>query len=232
MGASPTGFSERSPALGYNPRSRFAWGRPMLQTENLAARRGETLLFSGLSLSLGPGIALVVRGPNGSGKTTLLRALAGLTHPAEGTISWRGRTVGAFDARLRSDTLFVGHAPALKDDLTARENLASLAALHGAHPSMQALHESLDAWSLSRQRELPARVLSQGQRRRIALARLELVPRLLWLLDEPATALDDAGIATLCAAIAGQVASGGIAVIATHQELALPPAATQMLHLT
>ena len=204
----------------------------MLQTQNLAARRGEALLFSDLSFSLTTGTALVIGGPNGSGKTTLLRMLAGLTHPAEGTISWRGRPIRAFDSALRAETLFIGHLPALKDELTALENLASLARLHGSEASMEALREALGVWALSRQRALPARVLSQGQRRRIGLARLHLVSRSLWLLDEPATALDDAGVAALCAAIAGHLAGGGVAVIATHQELALPPGATRMLRLT
>jgi heme exporter protein A len=122
--------------------------------------------------------------------------------------------------------------PALKDELTALENLASLAHLHGSEASAEALREALAAWSLSRQRSLPARVLSQGQRRRIGLARLLLLRRSLWLLDEPATALDDAGIATLCAAIATHLVSGGIAVLATHQELSLPAEATRFLRLT
>ncbi len=203
----------------------------MLQAQNLAARRGDALLFSDLSFSLAPGTALVIGGPNGSGKTTLLRMLAGLSHPAEGTIAWRGRPVRAFDSELRAETLFIGHVPALKDELTALENLASLAQLHGSQASLEALREALGAWSLSRQRSLPARVLSQGQRRRIGLARLLLLRRSLWLLDEPATALDDAGIVLLCEAIASHLAGGGIAVLATHQELALPPAGTRFLRL-
>jgi heme exporter protein A len=203
----------------------------MLQTQNLAARRGEALLFSDLSFSLTRGTALVIGGANGSGKTTLLRMLAGLTQPAGGTISWRGRAVRGLDSEMRAETLFIGHVPALKDDLTAQENLASLAHLHGATASIEALREALGAWALSRQRALPARVLSQGQRRRIGLARLNLVPRSLWLLDEPATALDDAGVAMLCSAIAAHIGGGGIAVIATHQDLALPPATTRFLRL-
>ena len=204
----------------------------MLQTQNLAARRGEALLFSDLTFSLTAGTVLVIGGPNGSGKTTLLRMLAGLTQPSGGTISWRGRAVRALDSEMRAETLFIGHVPALKDDLTAQENLASLTRLHGATASVEALREALGAWALSRQRALPARVLSQGQRRRIGLARLNLVPRSLWLLDEPATALDDAGVSMLCSAIATHIGGGGIAVIATHQDLALPPGATRVVRLT
>jgi heme exporter protein A len=204
----------------------------MLQTQNLAARRGDALLFSEVSFSLDPGTALLVRGPNGSGKTTLLRILAGLTQPAAGTVAWRGERIDPFDARLRSETLFIGHVPALKDELTALENLASVASLHGARASEDELREALAAWSLSRQRALPARVLSQGQRRRVGLARLQLVARPLWLLDEPATALDDAGVATLRAAVGAHLGGGGIAVIATHQELGLPSTASRSLRLT
>src|SRR5437588_1417994 len=162
----------------------------MLQTQDLAARRGDAQLFSGVSLSLGSGRALVVRGPNGSGKTTLLRILAGATHPAAGQVLWRGERVGPFHPALRAGAVFIGHVPALKDELTAEENLASLTSLHGTRAEPVALAAALAVWTLTRQRALPARVLSQGQRRRIALARLSLLTRTLWLLDEPATALD------------------------------------------
>jgi heme exporter protein A len=203
----------------------------MLQAQNLAARRGDELLFSDLSFSLAPGTALIVDGPNGSGKTTLLRILAGLTHPAEGAVAWRDAAVRTLDPRLRGETLFVGDVPALKDELTAVENLAALASLHGARPAAEQLRGALAAWNLSRQSDLPARVLSQGQRRRVGLARLRLLERALWLLDEPASALDEAGTATLCASIGKHLAGGGVAVIATHQPLVLPPGASRSLRL-
>ena len=196
----------------------------MLEAHDLAARRGDAQLFSGVSLSLGPGTALFIRGPNGSGKTTLLRILAGTTQAAAGRVLWRGKQVGPFHPALRACAVFIGHAPALKDELTAEENLASLATLHGAPAERAAVLEALNAWSLSRQRALPARVLSQGQRRRLALARL-------WLLDEPATALDDAGQVTLRDALAAHLAAGGIAVIATHQDLPIASGAQQSLLL-
>ena len=203
----------------------------MLEMQDLAAQRGDAQLFSGVSLSLGSGRALIVRGPNGSGKTTLLRILAGATQAAAGRIFWRGERVGPFHPALRAGAVFIGHAPALKDELTAEENLVSLATRHGAPVKGPAVLEALDAWSLSRQRALPARVLSQGQRRRVSLARLRLLTRPLWLLDEPATALDDAGQVTLRNALAGHLAAGGIAVIATHQDLPVASGAHQSLLL-
>ena len=105
----------------------------MLEAHDLAARRGDAQLFSGVSFSLGPGTALFVRGPNGSGKTTLLRILAGTTEAAQGWVLWRGERVGPFHPVLRACAIFIGHAPALKDELTVEENLASLTTLQGAH---------------------------------------------------------------------------------------------------
>jgi heme exporter protein A len=200
----------------------------MLEAHDLAARRGDAELFSGVSFALEAGAALFVRGPNGSGKTTLLRILAGATQPAAGRILWRGNPVGPFDPVVRASALFIGHAPALKDELTTEENLASLTRLHGASVPRAALQDALGAWSLSRQRALPARVLSQGQRRRTSLARLGMVSRVLWLLDEPAAALDDAGAATLVSILAAHLAGGGIAVIATHQDLPLAAGASSL----
>jgi heme exporter protein A len=203
----------------------------MLEAQNLAARRGDAELFSGVGLSLPPGTALFVRGPNGSGKTTLLRILAGMTQAARGRVLWCGERVGPFHPALRACAIFIGHAPALKDELTAEENLASLTTLQGSLVERAAMLGALNAWSLSRQRALPARVLSQGQRRRISLARLQLVSRPLWLLDEPTTALDDAGRITLRETLAAHLATGGIAVIATHQDVPVTSGAHQSLLL-
>jgi len=190
----------------------------MLVAEDLAAQRGDALLFEGLGFALRRGAVLFVSGPNGSGKTTLLRIVAGVTRALRGRLTWDGADVAPFEPALRAATLFIGHAPALKEELTAEENLASLAALHGAPAGRQALTDALTTWSLARQRRLPARVLSQGQRRRIALARLRLVPRPLWVLDEPMTALDTSGAETLRTVLGDHLARGGMALIATHQE--------------
>jgi heme exporter protein A len=203
----------------------------MLEAQQLGAQRGPATLFTGVDFALNSGEALLVTGANGSGKTTLLRIAAGLTRPVTGTLEWRGSAVAPFDTALRAATLYIGHATALKDELTAEENLASLAALHGAAVDSVAARAALAAWSLERQHALPARVLSQGQRRRVGLARLRLTRRPLWVLDEPTTALDADGVATLHKLLAEHLAQGGIAIIATHQDLALPDGAKRALRL-
>ena len=203
----------------------------MLEAQNLAARRGFAKLFSGLSFRVDAGEALVVTGANGTGKTTLLRMLAGLSAPAAGEIRWNGAPAGPFDPALRSALAFAGHLPSLKDELTAEENLVSLVALAGLQVPSEAIRDALDGVALTRQRTLPARVLSQGQRRRIGLARLSLLPRPLWLLDEPVTALDAAGTELLARIVAGHLAKGGLAVAATHAPLGLPTARVRPLAL-
>jgi len=122
---------------------------------------------------------------------------------------------------LRAAVTYIGHAAALKDELTAEENLASQTSLHAGSADSGAIARALGLWSLDRQRALPARALSMGQRRRIGLARLALVPRPLWILDEPAAALDAAGLSLLCGMIVAHLAQGGMAIIATHQDIGL-----------
>lgn len=205
---------------------------PVLQAHDLAARRGHARLFSGLSFKVESGCALVITGANGTGKTTLLRMLAGFSLPEAGEIRWNGSIVRPFDANLRAATAFAGHHPALKDELTTEENLAALVAVAGERLTTEALRKALEAVSLTRQRTLPARVLSAGQRRRIGLARLTLVRRPLWLLDEPVTALDAAGTDLLASLVAEHLAKGGLAVAATHTPLGLPESAVRSLSLS
>jgi heme exporter protein A len=190
-----------------------------LRTECLAARRGYVTLFAGVDAAVGDGEALTVTGPNGSGKTTLLRILAGLTAPSEGEVRWRNGIVRPFDARIRNAVVFNGHLPALKDELTTEENLAQWSALDGIPPSFAALEAALDSVALTGQRRLPVRVLSQGQRRRIGLARLRLSVRPLWVLDEPLTALDAQGVELLRELLGSHLAAGGLCVAASHQPL-------------
>jgi heme exporter protein A len=203
----------------------------MLEAHDLAARRGFARLFSKVSFRVDRGSALVVTGANGSGKTTLLRMLAGLTAPAAGEICLDGTSVVPFDPALRERVAFVGHLPAIKDELSAHENLAELTALAGEPVTPDQLDAALDDVALTSRRTLPARVLSQGQRRRIGLARLALTRRTLWLLDEPTTALDAAGVALLGTFLARHLERGGIVVASTHQTLNLPAARVGALAL-
>jgi len=190
----------------------------MLEAIDITARRGTALLFTGLRLRVDAGRALLVTGRNGSGKTTLLRVLAGLTQPENGTVTLNGQAA----ASMRAHIAFAGHAGALKDELTVEENLRALAELAGETVTRDALRGALSTVDLWAQRELPARALSAGQRRRVTLARLALLPRALWLLDEPATALDTTGLRVLADLVAHRLRAGGIVVAATHQPLEWP----------
>jgi heme exporter protein A len=201
----------------------------MLETIALACERGGLRLFSDLSFSLSPGGLLRVRGANGSGKTTLLRTLAGLTRPATGTVRWRGSDI---DNDYRREMLFIGHAPALKDEMTVRENLEFACRLCGLDGSGTRTRHALERLGIARLADLPARYLSQGQRRRAALARLVLsssVP--LWLLDEPFAALDSGGIAQLSEICAAHLAGGGLLVLTSHQDVEIACAAAWSVEL-
>lgn len=200
--------------------------------EGLAARRGYATLFANLRFSVSTGCVLIVAGPNGSGKTTLLRIVAGLTAPAEGEIRWQGQAMRPFDARMREAVAFNGHLPALKDELSAEENLRAWIALDDRSPANDAVGDALDAVALARQRRLPVRVLSQGQRRRIGLARLRLVRRPLWVLDEPLTALDADGVDALGALLDAHLAGGGLCIAASHQALPIASERVRSLALS
>ena len=189
--------------------------------------RSGRLVFRGLSFALGAGEALVLRGPNGSGKSSLLRLLAGFVRPAAGELCWDGAPIAADLTAHRARLAYVGHADAIKGVLTLRENLAFALALSGAPPA--ALDGALERFDLVPLADSPARFLSAGQRRRLALARLIGSARPLWLLDEPAVGLDAANRARLQAALAEHRASGGIAVLATHGDIDVP--APQVLEL-
>jgi heme exporter protein A len=174
----------------------------------LACQRGERILFEGLDLDVAAGEAVWLRAANGYGKTSLLRVLAGLAPPAAGTITWGGDGTGP--------SAYVGHANALKEDLTVLESLAFLARLHGTDTTDRALRDALTLFGLDSRRRAPVRTLSQGQRRRLALARLGLVERGTWLLDEPYDALDHEASATFGRLVAAHRARGGSVVLTSH----------------
>jgi heme exporter protein A len=194
-----------------------------LEVRNLACSRGGARLFRDVSFALMPGEWLAVRGPNGSGKTTLLRCASGLTRPDAGDVLWDGHDTREAPGPFRAQLLYAGHAAGIKDDLSAMENLRDALALRAAPPTGDALRGALAQVGLERHRHLPARRLSAGQRRRIGLARLALDPATLWALDEPLTALDDAGQAIFSSLLGLHLARGGSALIATHHEVTLSP---------
>ena len=197
-------------------------GQAALEVRDIACRRGPALLFSKLDFDVFRGELLCVRGPNGCGKTTLLRCVTGLTRPDAGRITWLGQPVTEDPARFRGDIAYGGHLPGLKDDLTTEENLEFSLRLRDVAVDRDAIARALAAVGLEKRRRLPARRLSAGQRRRIGLARLALDPALLWILDEPLTALDDAGQAHFVELLDRHLARGGLALVATHHNL-LPP---------
>nr|WP_246523148.1 heme ABC exporter ATP-binding protein CcmA [Neoroseomonas eburnea] len=194
-------------------------GGAILEARDLACLRGERAVFAGLSLSLAEGTALLLTGANGAGKSTLLRILAGLLRPAEGAVLWRGEDIAADPAAHARRLRYLSHQDALKPALTVTENLAFFARLWGGE-----VGRALTAVALAPLAELPARVLSSGQKRRLALARLALAPAPLWLLDEPTTGLDAASVERLGPLLAAHRAAGGIVVAATHLPLPLPDA--------
>ena len=204
----------------------------MLAITQLECVRGERRLFANLSVEAGPQTLLEVRGPNGSGKTSLLRNLCGLLAPAAGSISWRGRDIRTGGDDYRAELAYVGHLAGVKDELTAAENLRFSALAAGLPAAAPAIDAALAKLGLGDYRDLPCKVLSQGQRRRVALARLCLsATRALWILDEPFTALDAAALAVVTELLEAQLAAGGIVVLTTHQEVALAAPATQRVDL-
>jgi heme exporter protein A len=195
--------------------------------ENLACRRGERFVFAGVDCRIAAGDALLLTGPNGSGKSSLLRLLATLLAPAAGRLLWGGIPVEDDPPGYRAAIHYVGHLDGVKPALTPREMLGFWAALRGVHrPTINA---ALAAFGIEHIADWPCRWLSAGQRRRLALARLIAAPAPVWLLDEPAAALDGDGEARLAAAMASHRAAGGRVVVATHQPLALPGATTLAL---
>jgi heme exporter protein A len=183
-----------------------------LEARALACSRGVSTLFRDVSFRVDRGEWIAVRGPNGSGKTTLLRCVAGLTRADAGEVRREGAVA------------YAGHLPGIKDDLSAEENLRGALALSGAPVDAPEARRVLAEAGLAARRTLPARRLSAGQRRRIGLARLMLDPAPIWILDEPLTALDDEGQALFARTLSRHLERGGLAIVATHHDLAIAPA--------
>lgn len=193
----------------------------MLLAHELGCERGERLLFKKLGFELNAGEALLVRGGNGRGKTSLLRILCGLSEPCAGVVSWRGEPVNGGNETYRREMAYLAHANGIKDELTPLENLRLSAALNGRRLEEDAAAKALAQLGLARCLDLPARLLSFGQRRRVALAALLTAGAVLWILDEPLTGLDAGGVALVEQMIREHVATGGMAIATTHQPLAL-----------
>lgn len=191
--------------------------------------RGERRLFSGIDLAVAPGEWLHLQGENGAGKTSLLRILVGLTPAAEGEIRWKGESVRTLGEEFRREMVYLGHHAAVKEDLTALENLQIAAALDGADLGERDALAALVRMGLKGREELPVRVLSQGQKRRVLLARLLARKAALWVLDEPFTALDVKAVRMLSDLIGEHVAAGGMAVLTSHQSM--PIAGGKVLQL-
>lgn len=210
---------------------------PMLQALDLACVRGDRRLFRGLSFAVESGQVLRVEGANGAGKTSLLRLLAGLGLPAAGEVHWQGRPVRRQREAYGAALVYLGHLTGLKDELTPIENLrvdAGLAGIggSGSSPDDAALLGALRTWGIERQARLPLRVLSAGQRRRAALARLQLSVAPLWILDEPFTALDVDAVRQLGAVIDAHLSRGGLAVVTSHQDVPVGAARMRSLRLS
>ena len=191
----------------------------MLEVSNLACNRGDHRLFSGLSFALHPGQIMQVQGANGSGKTSLLRMLCGFIIPDEGKITWCGEDVRNLDEDYCAELLYLGHLNAVKDELSGLENLRISAGLSGVELDEKEALAALRRMGLRGRERLPAKVLSQGQRRRVALARLLTSDASFWILDEPLTALDVGAVALIQELVAEHLARQGMVIFTTHQPL-------------
>jgi len=204
----------------------------MLEARELACLKGHRWLLRDVGLRIDTGEVLWIEGRNGSGKTTLLRMLGGITPPDEGQISWCGQPIREVGETYRRELLYLGHPNALKDDLTMEENLRFAMQLSGRVVKGGEFYEVLAHCGLADRSDLPVRVLSQGQRRRVALSRLWFsdAPK-LWILDEPFAALDAESVQRLSDRLGGHLASGGMAILTTHQEVPLPAGRVRRLRL-
>ena len=204
----------------------------MLEADNLECLRGERRLFAGLGFRLAAGELLYLQGRNGSGKTSLLRMLIGLLPPEAGEIRWKGESIRALGEEFRADLCYLGHLNAIKEELTPLENLLAAARLADEELSEDEALDALEQVGLAGREDLAAKYLSQGQKRRVALARLVKEQRPLWILDEPFVALDAAAVDWLAGIISAHLQRGGLAVMTTHQPVDIPAGTVRELRLS
>jgi heme exporter protein A len=203
----------------------------MLIARNLTCLRGDRLLFKKVGFELSAGGLMYVLGENGSGKSSLLRLLCGLLTPEDGEVFWDGKSIKNDPENYQSNLTYIGHLNGLKDDLTALENLQFSARLVANVVDNGLALNALTAIGVARCENLPVGVLSQGQKRRVALARLWLSTSQLWILDEPFAALDTASVVVLTTQLNQHMAKGGMAIITTHQDVDIQAQSTQTLRL-
>jgi len=206
--------------------------RSTLRASGLQCVRGDRRVFDGIGFELANGGLLKVSGPNGSGKTSLLRIVCGLLQPAAGNVEWNGSGIRPLGDEFNQHLVYVGHLNAVKDELKVGENLRIGAQLAGTPVTDSAIGATLDEFAFRGLEHLPCRFLSQGQRRRLALARLRMSgARTLWVLDEPFAALDAAGIAVVKNVLEEHLERGGLALLTTHQEVAVKAPTIQRIEL-
>lgn len=205
---------------------------PRLEASDLECVRGERRLFTHVGFRLDGGEMLYLQGRNGAGKTTLLRMICGLTPPAAGEIRWRGEPIRRLGEEFRAELCYLGHLNAIKEELTPLENLAASARLAGETLSEDEALDALEAVGLAGREDLACKYLSQGQKRRVALARLVHEKRALWVLDEPFVALDVAAVAWLAGLIGAHLQRGGMAVLTTHQAVDITAGTVRELRLS
>jgi len=189
-----------------------------LAVDKVHVWRGDLHVLKGVSMRVVPGELVHVAGPNGTGKSTLLRVLTGLLHPEQGAVTWRSQSIDRFRSEYQADLTYLAHEPALKGDLTALENLRFSVGLR-RRVSPAELREALRHTGVAHCADLPARVLSAGQRRRVAMARVLAMQAPLWLLDEPFTNLDAQGMELVSQLLRGHILGGGLAVVVAHHDL-------------
>lgn len=204
----------------------------MLEVINLGCIRGDRRLFKELNFSAQPNELIELRGANGSGKTSLLRLLCGLATPAAGEVRWQGKNIRSLGEEFFRDVAYLAHQNAVKDELSAIENLRISSAVNGNTLKGDQAQQILGRIGLSSQQNLPARSLSAGQRRRLALARLLTSDAKFWILDEVLTSLDDAAVKLSREFIGEHLKTGGLAIIATHHDLDLAADRIQRIELS